>query len=316
MKCSDYTVGWICAVHVEYVVAAGMLDEEHDDQMQPLTEWDDENSYTFGRIGPHNVVITCLPIGKYGIAAAAVAATHMKRSFKCIRMGLMVGIGGGVPSKNHDVRLGDIVIGACAGLTGSVLDYDHGKVMPDGKLQLTKHTDKPPSVLLNALSKLRRDHELRGNMIVSYIKDMMEKNRLLQSERRYNRPPPEEDRLYETSYQHVNEDLRCAECCEPRLVNRGRSRMNPDNPVVHYGRIASASKLMKDARYRDQMADEHEVLCFEMEAAGLDDFHCLIIRGICDYADSHKNDTWQGYAAAAAAGYAKELLHAIPSKAI
>ena len=45
------------------------------------------------------------------------------------------------------------------------------------------------------------------------------------------------------------------------------------------------------------------------EAAGLMiDFPCLVIRGICDYADSYKNKDWQEYAAAVAAGYAKELL--------
>ena len=45
-----------------------------------------------------------------------------------------------------------------------------------------------------------------------------------------------------------------------------------------------------------------------MEAAGLDDFQCLVIRGICDYADSHKNKIWQPHAAAAATAYAKDLL--------
>jgi len=56
------------------------------------------------------------------------------------------------------------------------------------------------------------------------------------------------------------------------------------------------------------------VLCVEMEAAGLmDEFSCLVIRGICDYADSHKNKRWQPYAAATAAVYMKELLDVIPA---
>lgn len=46
-----------------------------------------------------------------------------------------------------------------------------------------------------------------------------------------------------------------------------------------------------------------------MEAAGLSNgFPCVVIRGICDYADSHKNDQWHPYAAAVAAACAKELL--------
>lgn len=48
----------------------------------------------------------------------------------------------------------------------------------------------------------------------------------------------------------------------------------------------------------------------------MDDFSCLVIRGICDYADSHKNKIWQPYAAAVAGAYAKELLSVIPGQAV
>lgn len=70
---------------------------------------------------------------------------------------------------------------------------------------------------------------------------------------------------------------------------------------------------MKHALLRDRLAAEKDVLCFEMESAGLmNQFPCLVIRGICDYSDSHKNKEWQGYAAMAAAAYAKDLLYRIP----
>jgi nucleoside phosphorylase len=47
-----------------------------------------------------------------------------------------------------------------------------------------------------------------------------------------------------------------------------------DDPVIHYGLIVSADPLMKDATVRDWLAAKEEVLCFEMEAAGLmDHFH-------------------------------------------
>ena len=50
-----------------------------------------------------------------------------------------------------------------------------------------------------------------------------------------------------------------------------------------------------------------------MEAAGLMDiFGCATIRGICDYADSHKNDGWHKYASASAAAVAKEVLEIVP----
>jgi nucleoside phosphorylase len=85
---------------------------------------------------------------------------------------------------------------------------------------------------------------------------------------------------------------------------------------VHYGTIASGNTLMKDPFKRDELASKANILCFEMEAAGLiDGFRCLVIRGICDYSDSHKNDSWQGYAAMTAAVYAKQILSRIRPEA-
>lgn len=85
-----------------------------------------------------------------------------------------------------------------------------------------------------------------------------------------------------------------------------------EKSVVHYGLIASSDRFMKDAEVRDALSQNEGILCFEMEAAGLmDHFPCIVIRGICDYSDTHKNDTWQGYSAVAAAAYAKELLRFI-----
>jgi nucleoside phosphorylase len=79
---------------------------------------------------------------------------------------------------------------------------------------------------------------------------------------------------------------------------------------VFYGLIASGNRVMKDAMERDKISkDSSGAICFEMEAAGLmNDFRCVVIRGISDYSDSHKNDEWHAYAAAVAAGLAKEIL--------
>jgi nucleoside phosphorylase len=101
------------------------------------------------------------------------------------------------------------------------------------------------------------------------------------------------------------------------MILRPERTEDEDNPVIHYGLIASANQLIKDALVRDRLATEKDVLCFEMEAAGLiDHFPCLVIRGICDYSDSHKNKDWQGYAVMAAAVYAKDLLYRITSNKI
>ncbi|KAM3546273.1 hypothetical protein ARSEF1564_000761 [Beauveria bassiana] len=99
------------------------------------------------------------------------------------------------------------------------------------------------------------------------------------------------------------------------MVQRvARDQDDDDDQTVHYGLIASANRLMKNAELRDQYANQRDILCFEMEAGGLNShFPCLVIRGICDYADTHKNKKWQGYAAMTAAVYAKDLLRRIPA---
>jgi nucleoside phosphorylase len=119
-----------------------------------------------------------------------------------------------------------------------------------------------------------------------------------------------EDLLFEAQYDHIDRATTCDGCDRHRLLTREPRDKN--GPIIHYGLIASGNQVMKDGRTRDQLAGELGILCFEMEAAGLvDTFPCLVIRGICDYADSHKNKQWQDYAAATAAGYAKELLYMV-----
>jgi nucleoside phosphorylase len=100
------------------------------------------------------------------------------------------------------------------------------------------------------------------------------------------------------------------------MILRPERTNDDDNPKIHYGPIASANQLMKNAIIRDKLVAEKEVICFEMESAGMmNSFPCLVIRGICDYSDSHKNKEWQGYAAMSAAAYAKDLLNQIyPTK--
>lgn len=103
-----YTVGWICAVQTEMVAALELLDEEYDPP-----SWDsrhDNTVYAFGRVWDHRIVIASLPKGKYGTTSAAVVAKDMLRSFPSVKFGLMVGIAGGAPSTQHNVRLGDIVV--------------------------------------------------------------------------------------------------------------------------------------------------------------------------------------------------------------
>lgn len=128
---SDYTVGWVCALSVELAAALVMLDEKHHGLERDPAD-NDENLYNLGSIRGHNVVIVCLPAGRIGNNPAAAVATQMKATFKAIRFGLMVGIGGGVPSDEHDIRLGDVVVSQPHGIFAGVVQYDAGKTTPSG----------------------------------------------------------------------------------------------------------------------------------------------------------------------------------------
>src|SRR5262249_28301533 len=160
----DYTVGWICALSIELAAAAGMLDEEHQDLPQAD---DDPNLYTLGRIGEHKIVIPCLPAGQMGNSSATPAAVRMKVKFTAIRFGMMVGIGGGVPSEESDVRLGDVVISKPYMQYGGVVQFDFGKSTQSGFVR-TGILNPPPTLLLNALAKLQANHlRRRCNLSVS-----------------------------------------------------------------------------------------------------------------------------------------------------
>ena len=101
----DYTVAWVCALPLEMAAAKSMLDEIHPNLPNSSN---DQNTYVLGKIHAHNVVIACLPSGVYGTTSAATVANQMLCPFRSIRFGLMVGIGGSVPTKKADIRLGDV----------------------------------------------------------------------------------------------------------------------------------------------------------------------------------------------------------------
>jgi nucleoside phosphorylase len=124
----EYTVGWIAALHEELAAAQLMLDDFHPAQSQPLR---DTNAYTLGRIFSYNVVIACLPAGSYGTNEAAAVVSNMKATFPNLEYFLMVGIGGGVPSAAHDIRLGDVVVSSPTGQYGGVVQYDFGKALAE-----------------------------------------------------------------------------------------------------------------------------------------------------------------------------------------
>jgi nucleoside phosphorylase len=314
---NNYVVGWICAITTEYVAAQAFLDERHEgpEMLSP----NDNNDYTLGRIGKHNVVIAVLPHGEYGISSATGVAKDMLHSFPNVRIGLMVGIGGGAPSPKHDIRLGDIVVGTASNEKGCVLQYDFGKMIQGQDFKETGFLNPPPTFLRAAVNGIIAQYELDGHGLKESIDCVLEKRPRLK--KRYMKPDPSTDSLYHSGIIHPQDvEGSCSVLCgdDPsKLVLRRERTEDEDNPAIHYGLIASANKLMKDATIRDKLANEKGVLCFEMEAAGLmNQFPCLVIRGICDYSDSHKNKEWQGYAAMVAAAYAKDLLYRISPNSV
>ncbi|KAH7200913.1 hypothetical protein BKA60DRAFT_601085 [Fusarium oxysporum] len=308
-----YTVGWICAIATEYLAAQLFLDEEHEGP--EFVSANDTNNYTLGKIGRHNVVIAVLPHGEYGISSAAGVAKDMLNSFPNVRFGLMVGIGGGAPTSEHDIRLGDVVVSASGHGKGGVFPYDFGKAVQGQEFQETGFLNQPPTILRAAVHGLLTQYKRKGHQLDKYIDDILVENPRLKKE--FQRPESSTDRLYHSSKVHPPDDQSsCAKACgdaPSTLVVRSDRTEYEDNPAIHYGLIASSNRLMKDALTRDALAAKKGVLCFEMEAAGLmNHFPCLVIRGICDYSDSHKNKEWQGFAAMMAAAYAKDLLYQIP----
>ncbi|KAJ5590153.1 Pfs NACHT and ankyrin domain protein [Penicillium hetheringtonii] len=319
-----YTIGWVCALPKEQTAARAMLDEEHE----PLpTPRNDHNAYTLGSICGHNVVIACLP--NIGTNPAATVATSMINTFQSIRFGLMVGIGGGIPSK---VNLGDVVVSQPVADYHGVVQWDMGKLERGGQFIHTGSLNRPPNALLNASNQLKSNYAMYGSKINEYLDNV---------ERRFPRLAPQytrrecledpllvskrgcrtstEDYILSSLWQAVitmivyllglwaispviEENKRLSEKAEARTQGEVR---------IHHGLIASGNKVIKDTQSRDSIdkAFGGHLLCVEMEAAGLmNDFPCIVIRGICDYAGSEKEKTWQEYAAAVAAAHAKELL--------
>lgn len=117
-----YTVGWVCIILSELNASRALLDEEHE----PLeSSENDDNNYLLGEMGNHNVVIAFPGSGAYGISATAQTVTHMVRTFRNIRFGLLVGVGGGVPKAPHpddplqDIHLGDVAVSDPKGRHGT-----------------------------------------------------------------------------------------------------------------------------------------------------------------------------------------------------
>ncbi|GKT49085.1 uncharacterized protein ColSpa_09266 [Colletotrichum spaethianum] len=308
----EYKVAWICPLEVEQIAAMEMLDEEHEALPQPAA---DHNVYSLGSINGHNVIIAGLH--QTGNCPAATVVAQMKMTFPNLRFGLLVGIGGGVPvqTDNGMIRLGHVVVSKPTGEHSGAVQYDHGKAR-EGRFQRTGALAPPPAALLNAAQALAvRRARAENDPVQQNVKRIDTNRRRL---RHFRYPCAENDHLYHSEYRHLQPGIPCNIGCDPlQRIPRARDDEEEMYITVHRGNIASGELVIKDATLRDELAQQYELLCFEMEAAGvLTDFPCIVVRGISDYCDSHKNDQWHGYAAAVAAAYARQLFFHLPVEEI
>ncbi|OQD92345.1 hypothetical protein PENSOL_c042G10620 [Penicillium solitum] len=287
----------------------------------------DTNAYVNGRMDKHNVVLCYMPgMGKE--SAASVAST-LRFSYTEIQLALVVGICGGAPSPSpsRQIYLGDVVI------SDSVIAYDFGRQYPGGfrRKRDVKDTLGRPNqeirTLLAGLNASRSQIEFRQQMLVNL-------HSLQQKETRWQHPGFE-DILFDASYLHKHHALsphsRCGcstdnlpydicdealeiECYDLKCDKNQIVRRRSGTPIlgeasVHIGKVASADTVMKSGEHRDAITREERVLGFEMEAAGVwENIACIIVKGVCDYADSHKSKVWQCYAAATGASAAMAFL--------
>ncbi|QFY41449.1 hypothetical protein F6R98_01435 [Candidatus Methylospira mobilis] len=264
---------------------------------------DDGNQYWYGTLpsrangNPHQVLITSLV--KMGNNVAASAVTHIVRSFDSVEYILMVGIAGGIPDlKNVDnhVRLGDVVITNEKG----IIQYDNIKRTSEN-IETRDTSSKPSADLINAAKAL----ETKAILGQYPWETHLTKGETLPD---FHRPPSDSDVL------HDAQD-KTKVIAHPTDLKR---ELRPNMPKIHLAAIGSGNTLLKDAVHRDNLRDLLGIQAIEMEGSGTADAtwnagrEYIVIRGICDYCDEHKNNNWQYYAALVAAAYARALIENLP----
>ncbi len=244
--------------------------------------------------GKHEVVL-CLTFA--GTNPASSTATSITNHFETIKTIIMVGIAGGIPNPekpSDHVRLGDIVV---SGLEG-VVQYDFDKETLSEVKTRGRSSRSGPSLLQSA--RLLQASGQSGDF--PWIGHIESISRILNT----SRPPAETDIL-------IASDGSNSPLEHPTDNDRFEGQ-----PKVHIGTIASANKLLKNPQKRDTLRDKFGAKAVEMEGSGIADatwmqgVEYLVIRGISDYCDSTKNDTWKKYAAIVAAAYMRALLESMP----
>ncbi|KAJ5092966.1 hypothetical protein N7456_008827 [Penicillium angulare] len=303
----DFTVGWVTAIRKEYTAARQVLDEEYETTNFVLPRAD-RNTYTYGRIGKHYVLITCLQNAQQGIQSTADAADDMKSSFPMVRVLLIVGIANGLPTANNDVRLGDVVVGT------EIIRYKVGDAT-GGAFEYTSHVEPAGRALFGGTQGLAVQLD-EGLDLHQLLEETFVKTQKIKDD--YQQPRNHRDQLLKADYGHASS----CECLSSNPLDENTIIVRPDRPAydrikVHNGKIGSTDEVLNDSTIRDKVAKDLDILCSKQgPASSINSFPCLHVRGICDYSDSHKYEVWNGYAAAAASVYTKKLLQTMAAEEV
>ncbi|CAG8950857.1 hypothetical protein HYFRA_00003074 [Hymenoscyphus fraxineus] len=298
----DYQVAWIAPLPVEQQAALYMLDKIHRGNF----EYDsgDDAKFIGGEINGHNIIVATLPPGtQYGGNSAASLATQIRKCMGSnLWFGLLVGIAAGLPNLSStppkDIRLGDVLVSLDEVGAPGVVQHDMGKETPHG-FENTSHQTKSLSILRSTIGNFQALGPFEEHTFLEHLE----------------RLPNANDPRALFSYQDIGQgnDLLYASAEEGEDVVVQRDHRPDDmRTQVWYGTIGSGNTLMKFSHRRDELRDRYKLIGMEMEAHGiLNTIPVGHIRGVCDYADDHKNDEWHGFAAATAAAYAREVLCSI-----
>ncbi|KAL3429291.1 purine and uridine phosphorylase [Aspergillus tetrazonus] len=329
---TDFTVAIFCALPLEADAVSVLFDAFFRDFTLYQKAPGDSNTYTLGRMGHHHVVLVHLP--SMGKSAASRAASSIRSTYPNIKLALVVGICGGVPYRKGqtEIILGDIVV------SDGIVQHDFGRRVPGAFLRKTSVTDEPgrPNVAIRGfLSKIKTTMARKriDSNVEKYLRVI---NQTVGNDTALY-PGVEQDELFQSTYRHKHHDPAvCMSCAHPtnstvcdevfdlschqlnchkdKLVQRKRlqhalTQGHTPSPNIHVGLIASGDTVMKSGQDRDLIAMQDNVIAFEMEGVGVwDSLPCLVVKGVCDYADSHKNKVWQPYAAATGAACMRALL--------
>ncbi|KAJ0414789.1 hypothetical protein BJY00DRAFT_294461, partial [Aspergillus carlsbadensis] len=338
---TDFEIAIICAIPIEFNAIATIVDEFWDRDYGKAIG--DTNNYTNARIGKFNVAI--LVLSEVGKVSAATACTRLQQSYPAVTLVLVSGICGGVPfpGDSKEILLGDVIISRHVVQYDLGRLYPNGFKTKD---TVQDRFGRPPENVRNLLSLFDTDRGLRRleELTSTYLQELQARAIQNGHQGRYEYPGALQDQLFQPGYEHQCHDpphtslldapevsasthikfrrtlCNDAGCDTAQLVPRGRlqSRIKQETvglakeaqvPSIFVGTVGSGDTVMKSGEERDDIASTHGLLAFEMEGAGVwGRMPCLIIKGICDYADSHKNKDWQNFSAATAASVTKALL--------